>query len=332
MLRSTKRPANGSLIVAPAISMTRRATPSTRWLRKSPEHLRAYLELAAIWNEGPLLDPEGKFDRDTLIARAAFDRDNVVELSNSPQQSRPRAACIAARAAHALAPALRRPTSPVSTRRLAAIAASIVFASPPPHSLPARLFRRRPMPRRLASSAPSPSRTDRRSNSIRVRRSWCGTRRKGVSSNFFKAKRCSASPRTRTRPFIVKTGATLVRAVGTEFDVYQKRDGTVVTVVEGRVAILTDHSIALPDHGVPATAIDEPHQSNLEFPTIAPGQIGNILVAAGEQLTVTPKVDSRSPSIPISPARLPGLSGSWYSSPPHWPMSPTNSTATTIDS
>src|SRR5882724_4720513 len=53
------------------------------WLRKSPEHLNAYLELAAIWNEGPLLDPEGKFDRDTLIAQAALDRDNVVELSNS---------------------------------------------------------------------------------------------------------------------------------------------------------------------------------------------------------------------------------------------------------
>ncbi len=28
-----------------------------RWLRTSPEHLRAYLEIAAIWNEGPALDP-----------------------------------------------------------------------------------------------------------------------------------------------------------------------------------------------------------------------------------------------------------------------------------
>ena len=57
------------------------------WLRKSPEHLSAYLELAAIWNEGPMLDPEGKFDRDTLIAQAAFDRDNVVELPNSRNDS-----------------------------------------------------------------------------------------------------------------------------------------------------------------------------------------------------------------------------------------------------
>jgi len=90
------------------------------------------------------------------------------------------------------------------------------------------------------------------------------------------------------RPFIVKTGATLVRAVGTEFDVYQKREDTVVTVVEGRVAIMTSHAAALADHDVPAAALG-PRQSNLEFPAIAPGQIGNILVAAGEQLTVTPK-------------------------------------------
>ena len=90
------------------------------------------------------------------------------------------------------------------------------------------------------------------------------------------------------RPFIVKTGATLVRAVGTEFDVYQKREDTVVTVVEGRVAILTSHAGALTDHDVPAAALG-PRPSNLEFPAIAAGQIGNILVAAGEQLTVTPK-------------------------------------------
>jgi transmembrane sensor len=40
------------------------------------------------------------------------------------------------------------------------------------------------------------------------------------------------------RPFIVRSDATLVRAVGTQFDVYRKVSGTTVTVVEGRVAIL----------------------------------------------------------------------------------------------
>lgn len=39
------------------------------------------------------------------------------------------------------------------------------------------------------------------------------------------------------RPFWVSAGDTLVRAVGTEFDVYRKPEGTVVSVMEGRVAV-----------------------------------------------------------------------------------------------
>jgi len=42
-----------------------------------------------------------------------------------------------------------------------------------------------------------------------------------------------------SRPFIVHSGSTLVRAVGTQFDVYRKATGTTVTVVEGRVAVLS---------------------------------------------------------------------------------------------
>lgn len=40
-----------------------------------------------------------------------------------------------------------------------------------------------------------------------------------------------------TRAFIVHTGTAEVRAVGTAFDIYQKADGTTVTVLEGRVAV-----------------------------------------------------------------------------------------------
>lgn len=39
------------------------------------------------------------------------------------------------------------------------------------------------------------------------------------------------------RPFVVSSAGTKVRAVGTAFDVYQKRDDTIVTVVEGRVEV-----------------------------------------------------------------------------------------------
>jgi transmembrane sensor len=41
------------------------------------------------------------------------------------------------------------------------------------------------------------------------------------------------------RPFIVHSGSILVRAVGTQFDVYRKSSGTTITVVEGLVAVLS---------------------------------------------------------------------------------------------
>src|SRR5258706_2080307 len=44
--------------------------------------------------------------------------------------------------------------------------------------------------------------------------------------------------RNPARPFVVHSGSARVRAVGTEFDVYRRATGTVVTVVEGRVAVL----------------------------------------------------------------------------------------------
>src|SRR5688572_20752857 len=50
------------------------------WLRQSPQHLSAYLELAAIWDEGPGLDAERRYDTETLIAEALADQSNVTEL------------------------------------------------------------------------------------------------------------------------------------------------------------------------------------------------------------------------------------------------------------
>src|ERR1700688_3112422 len=50
------------------------------WARKSPEHLAAYLEIAAIWSEGSALDSDRKRDAEALIAQSAADVTNVVPL------------------------------------------------------------------------------------------------------------------------------------------------------------------------------------------------------------------------------------------------------------
>lgn len=47
------------------------------WLRRSPEHIQAYLEVSGSWSELPASDPEGKIDIASWIARAR-DRKSVV--------------------------------------------------------------------------------------------------------------------------------------------------------------------------------------------------------------------------------------------------------------
>src|SRR5579859_4981142 len=64
-----------------------------RWLRKSPEHLSSYIEIAAIWNEGPSLDRDNKWSVDMLIKHSldAGD-DNVVPLLSASATTEPSAA------------------------------------------------------------------------------------------------------------------------------------------------------------------------------------------------------------------------------------------------
>jgi transmembrane sensor len=90
------------------------------------------------------------------------------------------------------------------------------------------------------------------------------------------------------RPFVVASGDTTVRAVGTQFDVYKKENGTTVTVIEGRVAILTEHRIT--DAESLASTVDgRARAAPAAFPGSGGGQAPGILLSAGEQVTVTPK-------------------------------------------
>ncbi|MDP9008572.1 MAG: FecR family protein [Pseudomonadota bacterium] len=251
-----------------------------RWLRQSPEHLSAYLELAAIWNEGASLDPEGKFDRDTLIAQAAFDRDNVVALPGFRNITEASKRDLAPPTAYA---------SRFRRRRLAAIAASTLFVLTVTAMLSWSTFRAPTYATAIGEqrSLPLPDGSTVELNSrskIVVRYS-----KQDRHVELLEGQALFRVAKDADRPFIVRVGATSVRAVGTEFDVYQKRDGTVVTVVEGQVAILTDHPVTRSDHGVSATPVNAPRPHNLQFPAIDPRRIGNIVIAAGEQLTVTPK-------------------------------------------
>jgi transmembrane sensor len=86
----------------------------------------------------------------------------------------------------------------------------------------------------------------------------------------------------KARPFIVRSGEAVVRAVGTQFDVYRRKNATTVTVIEGRVAVLMplapNSSATDNDRTLVATSGSRETRSPAVF------------VAAGEQVIVTNQI------------------------------------------
>jgi transmembrane sensor len=247
-----------------------------KWLRKSPEHLAAYLELAGIWNEGSLLDPSHKWDADTLIAQAAKDLDKVVSLSGTSAVPElddsvppPQSAAIVARG--------RTPHRRKVFALVASVAALTVLAGAWIWlALFSSLYSTGVGEQRSIELADGSLVEMNSKSKIRVRYS---EHERAV--DLLEGQALFRVAKDKRRPFIVSADATRVRAVGTQFDVYERRSGTVVTVLEGEVAVLapvkadvqrgTGGTVALNEATPPA-----------------------ISVSAGEQLTVTPKIARKS--------------------------------------
>ena len=254
-----------------------------RWLRKSPEHEGAYLEIAAIWNEGPTLDPSNRWALDTLIDQAAEDPGNVVSLDRIPRATSTAPATIAPRQVHQdRHDRVGAETSAAGKgerhrRRLFAFAASIFLVTT---VLAAYLLFSRGVygttlgeQRSLALADGSTVQLDSLSR-VRVRYS---EHERAV--DLLQGQALFHVAKDAARPFVVHSGETRVRAVGTQFDVYRKVDGTVITVVEGRVAILDSPATrALGTDGI--KTVERPQTTFL---------------VAGEQITVTPKAARRTP-------------------------------------
>lgn len=232
------------------------------WLRQSPQHLSAYLELAAIWDEGPGLDPRHRWDADTLVARALADQTNVVPLT--------------------------KPAAPAGTThkssRVHWIAASIATIAIAATTLLWVYLSREPVyvtqiGEQRSITLPDGSTMELNSRSkVRVRYSEHERALELIQGQalFRVAKNAS-------RPFVVSSDGTRVRAVGTQFDVNRKREGTVVTVVEGRVAVMRNVSDARVD--LMTVQMPEASMPRLAQETFSDG--AGIMLAAGEQITVT---------------------------------------------
>jgi transmembrane sensor len=283
-----------------------------RWLRKSPEHLSAYLEIAAIWNEGSKLDPANKWVADTLIRDAleAGD-DNVVPLPRattgeiSPDLSR--------RTISGTRPADVRSTpqptvhasSKVSVagfqqwRRLAIAATIAILAllggTLTMHELSAPIYATALGEQRSIEFTDGSSVELNSRSRIRVQYS-----KQERDVELMEGQALFHVAHDTGRPFIVAVGATRVRAVGTQFDVYKKSSATVVSVVEGRVAVYaTERNAAAVPRSPPASP---PSEEEPVAPGVTPETGSSFLLAAGEQLTVTSGSAQKTASPDISGA------------------------------
>ena len=201
------------------------------WLRRSPEHVRAYLELSAIWEDTALHDPNRLTSSEAHIARArSMPDDKVISMAFPRQQ----------------------PVTRIPGRRAGvaiALAAALVLAVVGIGFTLQRGVYVTEIGEQRSVTLQDGSVIDLNARSrIRVRYT-SDTRR----IDLIEGQALFRVAQDRARPFIVDSGSTHVRAVGTQFDVNRKSAGIIVTVVEGRVAVLAP-SAARSEAGTPVAA------------------------------------------------------------------------------
>jgi|SRR5579872_111552 len=206
------------------------------WLRRSPEHIRAYMEVAALWADIPRLASDMVIDVDHLVAQArAQNRVTQLKGVNAEEDTAPRELHIATNRTLGRWPLLRPHWALAAVVVVASLVGLLAWWQLGRGSLYATGIGEQ---RSIALADGSMIELGARSR-VRVR---LGQRERDVELLSGQALfRVAKDP---SRPFIVVTNNAQVRAVGTEFDVHKRTTGTTVTVLEGRVAVYatSDHS------------------------------------------------------------------------------------------
>jgi transmembrane sensor len=261
------------------------------WLRASPQHVRAYLQIAAHWEEdAPAArapDLGGAFESiesiesiEALLAMARREA-NVVPLARDSLSPR-RIANQAAPPPEARAPrpcaAQRRFRFAVAAGVLLAVAAAAVTYNSQREVYATRVGEQRSIRLDDGSTVEINARS-------RIKIHYTDEMRE---IDLLEGQALFSVAKSTTRPFVVQAGATRIRALGTQFDVYRKSDRTVVTVVEGRVAVAAAEdsggtAVASPGKPLRAAARD-PSQSEMPQNEMS---LSEVLLGAGEQITVS---------------------------------------------
>lgn len=250
----------------------------TRWLRTSPEHVWAYLRVSAFWHDAELIDKATRGDIDSLVERA-LSENNVVPLVVPLRTSADRFRSVAGAesedetghvAVPAPPPGIAERGAP-SFRRWAipwAIAAALVIVCVGTLFAVSQFYGGHTYVTGIGElrtvTLADGSRIELNARS-RINVKFDDSQR---YVELLEGQALFSVAKDAARPFIVRSGSTDVKAVGTQFDVNRKPSGTVVTVMEGRVAV------SQPARERAASA-----------PTEA--AMPRVLLSPGEQVTVT---------------------------------------------
>lgn len=234
-----------------------------QWLRRSPEHVQAYLEIAATWQDSSRLVGAHPSDA-TALVNQPLSETNVVPFD--PRGTGPSAEVASGPAIHVessdgqphMRARLWRARLPWLLPALVACALIAVGIARHRDTYATAAGELRSVLLEDGSTIELDVRSQ-----LRVRFSHDERIVELVDGQaLFSVKKDT------TRPFTVLTNGARVRAVGTQFNVYHKPVGTTITVVEGRVAV---------------TEVGTPTPAAGETPTF---------LSAGEQLTVAARMMS----------------------------------------
>ena len=241
------------------------------WLRESPQHVRAYLEMSAIWEDLPALGADWNPAPEQLVADARSEV-NVRPLTGKPSfPGRAAAAPLPLQQESRVEPARMARgrlfgTAAVLLLAIGAVATWLAFDR---NTYATQIGEQRSILLADGSTLELNSRS-------RVRVRYTKQRR---DVDLIEGQALFRVAHNTARPFVVHSGRTQVLAIGTQFDVYQKQASTVVTVVDGKVEVLADPALTTSAEGpTGATQLGSGPEKSGGHP--------GIYLAAGQQLTI----------------------------------------------
>lgn len=257
------------------------------WLRASPEHVGTYLRVSAFWQDADRIAPQDQRDIDELVRQASAESNvHALTMSGVSVETKDPVTTEGRVTPMALA---------VAAVLIAAVGAAVVwqtaFRTP---TYTTQLGELRTITLNDGSTV-----TLNADSRMSVR--FTGTERFIDLSDgqaLFKVTKDSA------RPFIVQSSDTRITAIGTQFDVNRKTNGTVVTVIEGRVSVSAPSPKLCQDTRVGGPTSPDlcaegarDLQDRAQAASVRPDGDANgeraVFLSAGEQAIVTPARTSK---------------------------------------